>query len=128
MSQVKMRHRTIVLLTMTSVIALFAAGCSCSQKVESLQQENRDLSRRVAQLESQLQQMEVVMSAPAPAPAVQPQINQSVYIVNEGDTLWNIAKKRLGNGNRYKEILALNPGITKDKPLAVGTRLIIPSR
>lgn len=36
------------------------------------------------------------------APAV------SEYTVKKGDCLWNIAKKYLGNGGRYKEIYALN--------------------
>ena len=30
------------------------------------------------------------------------------YVVRGGDTLWAIAKKQLGDGNRYKEIMELN--------------------
>lgn len=33
---------------------------------------------------------------------------QSIYTVVAGDSLWTIAQKRLGNGNRYKEIMTLN--------------------
>lgn len=36
---------------------------------------------------------------------------QSTYTVKSGDCLWNIAKKYLGDGSRYKEIYELN----KDK-------------
>lgn len=31
-----------------------------------------------------------------------------MYTVQKGDCLWNIAKKRLGNGNRWREIYDLN--------------------
>ena len=37
----------------------------------------------------------------------------STYTVKKGDTLWDIAAKYLGDGNRYKEIKTLN-GITSD--------------
>lgn len=33
---------------------------------------------------------------------------QITYTVKKGDTLWGIAKKYLGDGNRYKEIKSLN--------------------
>ena len=36
---------------------------------------------------------------------------EKTYTVVKGDNLWNIAKKHLGNGNRYMEIVNLN----KDK-------------
>ena len=33
---------------------------------------------------------------------------EKTYTVKKGDTLWNIAKKELGDGTRYKEIAKLN--------------------
>lgn len=36
-----------------------------------------------------------------------------LYTVKSGDTLWSIAEKLLGNGNRYREIMALN-NLTSD--------------
>lgn len=52
-----------------------------------------------------------------------------VYTVKEGDSLWEIAASQLGDGNRYKEIVKLNPNVsTDDKNLAVGTKLKIPTR
>lgn len=36
------------------------------------------------------------------------------YTVAKGDTLWNIAKKKLGNGARYTEIYNLNKGKIKN--------------
>ena len=150
MSQGRMLQRTIVLLAAVSVIVLLTAGCDSSKKIESLQKENKALTQRVAELAGQLQQTEAAVvqsravqaqaAAPqavqvkdtiptaAPAPAIQPQAAQSEYIVKEGDNLWKIARKQLGNGARYKEILALNTHITKDSPLVVGSKLTLPAR
>jgi nucleoid-associated protein YgaU len=53
----------------------------------------------------------------------------TVYIVKEGDSLWEIAASQLGDGNRYKEIMKLNPNVSTDaKNLAVGTKLKMPTR
>mgnify|MGYP005869352125 FL=1 len=50
---------------------------------------------------------------------------QAVYTVVAGDSLWGIAQKRLGNGNRYKEIMTLNGlGSTVIRP---GQKLKLPS-
>jgi hypothetical protein len=50
---------------------------------------------------------------------------QSVYTVVPGDTLWGIAQKRLGNGSRYQEIMALN-GLNSTL-IRVGQKLRLPS-
>lgn len=147
MNQGRMNRSTIVLLSAVSVVVLLAAGCNSSKKIESLQKENQILNQRVAELEGQLAQTEAAVvqsravqaqAAPQPvqvrdtiptaAPAVQPQAAQSQYIVKKGDTLWKIARKQLGNGSRFNEILALNPQITKDSPLAIGSKLMLPER
>lgn len=41
------------------------------------------------------------------------------YTVQKGDTLWNIAKKYLGDGSKYKELATLN-NITNPNFLTVG--------
>lgn len=48
----------------------------------------------------------------------------TTYTVQKGDTLWRIAYKKLGSGNRYKEIMKAS-GLTSDK-LKIGQRLKIP--
>lgn len=48
------------------------------------------------------------------------------YTVVKGDSLWAIAKKQLGNGNRYTEIKKLN-GLTSDTIYA-GQKLKIPTK
>ena len=49
----------------------------------------------------------------------------AVYTVAAGDSLWGIAQKRLGNGNRYKEIMTLN-GLTSTT-IHPGQKLRLPS-
>ena len=49
----------------------------------------------------------------------------TVYTVKKGDTLWDIAKKYLGSGARYTEIVKLN-GL-KTSVITVGQKLIIPT-
>lgn len=50
----------------------------------------------------------------------------TMYLVQSGDTLWDIAKKCLGSGTRYKEIKDLN-GLKSDV-IRVGMKLKIPKR
>lgn len=50
------------------------------------------------------------------------------YTVKSGDTLFNISKKYLGDGNRYPEIYNLNKGIIKNPNIIlVGQVLTMPS-
>jgi nucleoid-associated protein YgaU len=52
-----------------------------------------------------------------------------LYTVKEGDSLWKIAASQLGDGNRYKEIIKLNPNVSTDgENLAIGMKLKIPAR
>jgi nucleoid-associated protein YgaU len=49
------------------------------------------------------------------------------YVVQQGDHLWEIAEKCLGDGKRYKEIAALNrPQIPDPDHVPAGIRLKIP--
>jgi len=49
------------------------------------------------------------------------------YVVKENDTLWKIAAKQLGDGNRFKEIADLNKTANPDN-LVVGTKLKLPAK
>lgn len=50
-------------------------------------------------------------------------------VVNKGDSLWKIATKYLGNGNRYKEIIKLNSKSLPDEDhLIVGMKLTLPEK
>ena len=51
------------------------------------------------------------------------------YVVRDGDNLWRIAEKQLGDGSRYEEISKLNANILKNEDsLVVGMLLIVPAR
>jgi nucleoid-associated protein YgaU len=50
------------------------------------------------------------------------------YTVQNGDSLWTIAQKQLGNGSRFKEILKLNPKLTAKSNLVVGSRINLPAQ
>lgn len=50
---------------------------------------------------------------------------EGTYRVQEGDNLWGIAARALGAGERYKDILAANPGLDADR-LRVGQLLKLP--
>ncbi|MHC4076333.1 MAG: LysM peptidoglycan-binding domain-containing protein [Planctomycetota bacterium] len=53
----------------------------------------------------------------------------SVYVVRQDDSLWEIAARKLGNGCRYSEIAELNRDILADEDnLVVGMRLKMPAR
>lgn len=53
----------------------------------------------------------------------------SEYVVMAGDSLWRIAQQKLGNGNRYHEIIRLNNSVIDDvEELKVGMRLKLPAR
>ena len=52
--------------------------------------------------------------------------NYFEYTVKKGDTLWDLAKKYLGNGIKYKEIKSLN-GLNSDT-IYVGQTLKISNK
>ena len=54
-----------------------------------------------------------------------PSPTKSYYTVVAGDTLWDIAKKFLGNGSRYKEIMSAN-NLSSDV-IQIGQKLLIPN-
>lgn len=50
---------------------------------------------------------------------------ETIYIVQKGDHLWNIAKKLLGNGAKYKELFARNREIIEKETLIFPRQEII---
>jgi len=69
----------------------------------------------------------VLKSTPRPVVAKVVEKPRSVYVVKEGDSLWKIAEKKLGNGGRYEEIIELNKkNMPDENNLYVGMRLTLP--
>lgn len=60
-------------------------------------------------------------STPVPAPS-----GGKTYTVTKGDTLYSIARRELGNGNRWREIKALNR--LDSDTVVVGSTLALPAR
>ena len=67
---------------------------------------------------------------PAAAPASASTAHQETesYTVRRGDSLWKIAKERLGDGTRYVELVGLNKDVLDGRPdfLTPGTVLRVP--
>lgn len=62
----------------------------------------------------------------APAPVVTPvPMAQTSYTIQKGDSLWKIAERHYGNGQRWPDIVAANPGLEPTK-LYVGKTIILP--
>lgn len=66
----------------------------------------------------------VTTSAKEPEAPDEEEETTTTYTVRKGDTLWRIAQKTLGKGNRYKEIMKAS-GISSEK-LRIGQKLTIP--
>jgi nucleoid-associated protein YgaU len=64
-------------------------------------------------------------SKPRPKPPEAKQTRQ--YVVQDGDSLWLIADKQLGDGERFREIIKMN-ALEDEDYLTVGMRLKIPVR
>lgn len=67
----------------------------------------------------------ITISQPAPQPQPAPAAART-YTVRKGDTLWSIARRELGDGQRHAEIMSLNPGIDP-KRLPIGAQLRLPN-
>jgi nucleoid-associated protein YgaU len=48
-------------------------------------------------------------------------------IVKPGDSLWKFAVSCLGDGHRWQELLALNPGVRDPNLILAGTQLLLPA-
>jgi len=67
-------------------------------------------------------------AAPAAAAAA-PEPEETYYVIEKGDTLWAIAKKFLGNGNRYPEIFEANREVIIDPDkIFPGQKILIPPK
>ncbi len=54
-------------------------------------------------------------------------VSTKEYIIQKNDSLWKIAQKELGNGNRWKYLYEMNKDVIKNpNKLKAGTKIIIP--
>jgi nucleoid-associated protein YgaU len=67
-------------------------------------------------------------AAPRPTGSVAtPQNLKSYRVQPRGETMWEIARLTLGDSNRWKEIMQLNPGLRSEYPIPGGTLLKLPA-
>lgn len=71
---------------------------------------------------------EVVITTAGDANRTPSKVPTTDYIIEDGDSFWKIAQEQLGDGNRYTEILELNPAISEDQTLNIGTKIKIPAQ
>jgi nucleoid-associated protein YgaU len=69
-----------------------------------------------------VQPMEI--SQPVAPAFSEPTVAHSV-IVKRGDSLWKLAQVNLGDGNRWRELLAVNPGLVDPRHIVPGTAINI---
>ena len=60
-----------------------------------------------------------VVTPVAPAPA------QATYTIQKNDSLWKIAERHYGSGQRWPDIVAANPGLEPTK-MPVGKTIVLP--
>lgn len=63
--------------------------------------------------------------APAPAPTPAPPASAATYTVQKGDSLSGIAKRTLGDGNRWREIYDLNRDVIGPDPNRIGVGMTL---
>lgn len=51
----------------------------------------------------------------------------TMVTIKPGDSLWKFAASRLGDGHRWQELLALNPGLRNPDLLQVGSQIVVPA-
>jgi hypothetical protein len=72
-----------------------------------------------------------VRTAPAPVTATSrssPDTARLYTVPPQGEMVWEIAKRTLGNGDRWQDITQLNPGLDVSRPLPPGTVLKLPAQ
>jgi nucleoid-associated protein YgaU len=64
---------------------------------------------------------------PKPAADATPVATQKSVTVQRGDSLWKLAQQTLGHGNRWPELLAVNPSIADPNQIRAGAELLLPA-
>jgi nucleoid-associated protein YgaU len=139
----------IIITNTKSKAAIADMQAKMLQSEASSQERIRNYDATVNQLTGELQLAKFeIQTLKNPAPAAEPAVTATagneqittepadgpipgdakLYTIKSGDSLWSIAQNQLGDGNRFKEILKLNPKISAKSNLTIGTKLKIPAK
>lgn len=104
-----------------SVVAALAAPLLGSALADSHPDLAPPLAAAVAPLEEPSEDVtETVESPPAGS-------SQNGYVIQPGDELWSLAEHHLGSGDRWREIIQANPGLSHDAHLQPGDVISLPA-
>ncbi len=113
------------------------------ERIQSADMRAMRASNELMQVRAELERVKAATAEPAKTTSVETadvkaptaaaadanqNIPTKVYVIKDGDSLWKIAESQLGNGTRYKEILKLNPKISSNSNLIVGSKLNLPAK
>jgi 5'-nucleotidase / UDP-sugar diphosphatase len=108
-------------LTVAVIVSLgLALGCQRKNQTAEL----AEVPPPVEPVQIQPIEMQPVEPVQFVDPAAQAPAS-STYTVQKNDTLWKIAERHYGSGQRWQDIAAANPGVNPKK-LAVGQVLTLP--
>lgn len=117
--------KKIALVALTAAMGA-AVGCQGMGKKQELSQVPPPPA------ESAQQAFEPVVVEPAQAVpaytepvAMEPAPTAATYTIQKNDTLWSIATAHYGNGHKWQDIVAANPGLNPTK-LPVGKTITLP--
>jgi nucleoid-associated protein YgaU len=69
----------------------------------------------------------VAPAQPSAPITVAGQSKLSVVTVKPGDSLWKLAQQNLGKGLRWRDLLAVNPGIVDGNHIVAGSQIYVPA-
>src|SRR6266403_1559104 len=69
----------------------------------------------------------VTPSKPTPLIVSAAPARSSVVTVKRGDSLWKLAQQNLGKGLRWRDVLAVNPGIVDANHIVAGSQIYVPA-
>ncbi len=117
-------------LALTLVAALLSTGCQNNKSASTAPGAydpaydaslDQPVDAGITGLDPQPIQPQVIEPAPAPAPTVAGR----TYTVQPKDTLWSIAVRQYGNGQKWRDIAAAN-NIVDPARLPVGATIVLP--
>lgn len=122
--------RKLLFLAVTVLaVAFLAAGCNTNRSTSSLPP-----IEPVAELPPLEDPDTTIASSTRAAGRVLPEADAVVmevsdsgrfHTIGRGDTLWSVALVHYGNGQRWRDIVAANPGIEQHK-LRIGQEIVVP--